>query len=51
MDKDQAASNLADRKELCGVVKMKDFYRQKGAGTRKSYQAKKQVGYCKVTFL
>ena len=29
---------------------MKDFYRQKGAGTRKLYEAKKWVGYCKVTF-
>ena len=29
---------------------MKDFHRQKGAGTRKLYEAKKQVGCCKVTF-
>ena len=29
---------------------MKDFYRQKGAGTTKLYKAKKWVGY-KVTFL
>lgn len=30
---------------------MKDFYRQKGAGTRKLYEAKTWLGYCKVTFL
>ena len=44
----QAASSLAERKEL---YKMKDFYRQKGAGTRKLHYTKKRVGYCKVTFL
>ena len=33
------------------LYKMKDFDKQKGAGTRKFYQAKKRVGYCKVTFL
>ena len=31
--------------------KMKDFYRQKGAGTRKLYQAKNWVGCGKVSFL
>ena len=31
--------------------KMKDFYRQKGAETRKLYQGKNRVGYGKVSFL
>lgn len=30
---------------------MKDFSSQKGAGTRKLFQAKKWVSYCKFTFL
>lgn len=30
---------------------MTDNYKQKEAGTRQLYQAKKQVGYYKVTFL
>ena len=30
---------------------MKDFYKQKGEGTRKLYEAKKQIDYFKVTFL
>ena len=30
---------------------MKDFYKQKGAGTRTLYQASKQIGYGKVAFL
>ena len=38
---------LADRKEL---YKIKDFC-TKEEGTRKLYWAKKQIGYCKVTFL
>lgn len=33
----QAGSHLAYRKEFQGLCKMKDFYRQKGAGTRKLY--------------
>lgn len=28
---------------------MEDFYRQKGAGATKLYQAKKWIGYFKVT--
>lgn len=32
------------------MYKMKDFDRQKGERTRKLYQAKKQFGYCKVTY-
>lgn len=45
---ESGASNTADRRseELYNV---KDFYRQKGARTRKLYWAKRQVGYCKVT--
>lgn len=30
---------------------MKDIFKQKGAGTRKLFQAKQWVGYCKVIFL
>ena len=30
---------------------MRDYYRQKGTETRNSYEAKKQGGYSKVTFL
>ena len=29
---------------------MKDFQKQKGEGTKKLEQARKWVGYCKVTF-
>ena len=42
----RAAPHPADRKEL---YKMKGFYRQKGAGTKKLFQAKKWIGYFKVT--
>lgn len=31
--------------------KVKDFYRQNGAGTREAHWAKKQGEYCRVTFL
>ena len=30
---------------------MKGFYRKKGAGTRKLHEAKKWIGYHKITFL
>lgn len=30
---------------------MNEFYRQRGKGTRKLYQAKKKAGCSKVTFL
>ena len=33
------------------LYEMKDFYKQKGAGTKNFYQTIKQVGYCKFTFL
>ena len=40
-----AASSLADRKELQRAIQGKEgFYRQKGAGTRKLYWAKKWIG-------
>ena len=41
---------LADRKQLQDVPQ-NEFYRQKEAGTRKLYLAKKQIVYSKVAFL
>lgn len=35
-----AACNLADRKEFQRAIQGKSFYRQKGEGARKLYQAK-----------
>lgn len=45
-DSNWVASNLALREEL---YKMKDFYSQKEAGTRKRCSAKKQLAYSKGT--
>lgn len=39
----QAASHLADRKSTKELDKLKDFYRQKGAG-KESYTSKKWIG-------
>lgn len=36
----QAASNLADKKELRGVVQMEEFYRQRGPEARMLCEAK-----------
>ena len=46
----QAASQLAERKEPGRAVQDQRVPRQKGAGTRKLYWAKKRIGCCKVPF-
>lgn len=48
MDSDRATCNLVDRKKLEELHTIQDSPRQRGAGTRMSEQANKQVSYCKV---
>ena len=46
----QAASSLADRRDSEELYKMKDFYRQMKAGTRKSFRQRSELVIA-VTFL
>lgn len=46
-----ADSNLPDRKELGGAVPNERLLQAEGVGIRKVGWAKKQTGYCKVSFL
>ena len=41
---------MAERKELEGVYKMKDFCREKAARIKKSCYTKQLLGYYKITF-
>lgn len=49
-ESNQAAPHLVGKKAFWEPYKMKDFYRQKGVGTRESFR-QKAVGCCKVTSL
>ena len=47
----QAATTLATERISEELYRMKDFYRQKGAGIKNVIPDKKQVDYFKITFL